>query len=79
MRLRFAYVVTCNEVRRDPTTGAPVELLCSYDEQTRAGVTPEGAKRAKGIIQWVSSESAIQGEVRLYDRLFSVPSPGKTS
>ena len=77
VRLRFAYVITCNEVIRDES-GEPVELICSYDEKTRAGITPEGFRRVKGIIQWVAnSNDAIKGEIRLYDRLFSVPSPGK--
>ena len=76
MRLRFAYVITCEEVIRD-ASGNPVELKCSYDPQTRAGATPEGAKRAKGIIQWVSSKESVSAEVRLYDRLFSAASPGK--
>ena len=77
VRLRFAYVITCNEVVRN-SLGEPIELLCSYDNRTRAGVTPEGSKRVKGIIQWVSDQgNTVKGDVRLYDRLFSAPSPGK--
>jgi methionine--tRNA ligase beta chain len=76
VRLKFAYVITCDEVVRD-AAGKAVELRCTYDPATRAGVTPEGSKRAKGIIQWVSQQHAVKAELRLYDRLFSSPSPGK--
>ena len=77
VRLRFTYVIKCDEVIRDSTTGEVVELVCSYDERTRAGATPEGTQKAKGIIQWVSSPHAAKAEVRLFDRLFSTASPGK--
>lgn len=76
VRLKYAYVITCDTVVRDPITNEPVELICSYDVRTRAGVTPEGSKKAKGIIQWVSRSKGIPVELRLYDRLFRVPAPG---
>jgi glutaminyl-tRNA synthetase len=44
VRLKYAYVITCDEVIRD-AKGEVVELVCSYDERTRAGMTPEGAKK----------------------------------
>jgi len=77
VRLKYAYVITCDEVIRDASTGKVLELKCSYDERTRAGVTPEGAKKAKGIIQWLSAEHAVPAELVLYDRLFTKESPGK--
>ena len=76
VRLKFAYVVKCDEVIRD-ARGEAIELRCSYDESTRAGQSPEGAIRAKGIVQWVSEEHAVPIDVILYDRLFQTPSPGK--
>ena len=77
VRLRLAYVITCDDVVRDSVTGEVTELMCSYDERTLGGVTPEGEQRCKGIVQWVSARHCQPAEVRLYDRLFSSPSPGK--
>jgi len=75
VRLRFAYFIRCDEVVRDPASGEVVELLCSYDPATRGGSSPDGRK-VKGTIHWVSAAHAVDAEVRLYDRLFSVPNPG---
>ena len=47
VRLKYAYVMTCDEVVRDAATGEVAELRCSVDERTKGGVTPEGSKRAK--------------------------------
>ena len=74
VRLRNAYVIRCDEVIKD-SHGDIVELRCSYDPQTLSA-NPEGRK-VKGVIHWVSARHAIQAEVRLYDRLFNDPSPGK--
>ena len=76
MRLKYTYVITCDEVVRDEA-GRAIELRCSYDARTRAGSTPEGAKKAKGIIQWVSVAHGVRADFALFDRLFSTPSPGK--
>lgn len=74
VRLRYAYLITCNDVVRDPETGEVVELRCTYDPETRGGSTPDGRK-VRGTIHWVSCEESLPCEVRLYDRLFSVPDP----
>ena len=50
VRLRNAYVITCEEVVRDENN-KPIELLCTYDDRTGNGVTPEGEKRVQGIVQ----------------------------
>ena len=73
VRLRYAYVIRCDEVVKDDA-GEVVELRCSYDPDTRGGSTPDG-RQVKGTIQWVSAEHGIPCEVRLYDRLFTVPDP----
>ncbi|HET6230944.1 MAG TPA: glutamine--tRNA ligase/YqeY domain fusion protein [Longimicrobiaceae bacterium] len=73
VRLRYAYVIRCEEVVKD-AAGEVVELRCTYDERTRGGTTPEG-RQVKGTIQWVSAAHAVKAEVRLYDRLFTVPDP----
>lgn len=76
VRLKNAFVIKCDEIIRD-SHGEVVELICSVDERTKGGVTPEGSKKAKGIIQWVSAAHAVPAEIRLYDRLFLTPSPGR--
>jgi glutaminyl-tRNA synthetase len=71
VRLRNAYLITCREAVKDPATGAIVELRCTYDPATRGGDAPDGRK-VKATLHWVSAPHAVDGEVRLYDRLFSV-------
>ena len=74
VRLRFAYVIRCEEVIYD-SDGKVRELHCTYDQATRSGAKAEGRK-VKGIIHWVSIQHSVPVEVRLYDRLFANPSPG---
>jgi glutaminyl-tRNA synthetase len=74
VRLRWGYIIRCEEVVKDPATGAIVELRCTYDPTTRGGDAPAGRK-VKGTIHWVSAAQALAVEVRLYDRLFSAPNP----
>ena len=74
VRLRNAYVIRCEEVIKD-ASGKVIELRSIYDPNTARGKKPEGRK-VKGIIHWVSAAHAVQAEVRLYDRLFSQPTPG---
>jgi glutaminyl-tRNA synthetase len=74
VRLRFAYIIRCDEVIKDDS-GDVVELRCSYDADTRSG-TGSSDRKVKGTIHWVSAEHAVPAEVRLYDRLFTVPDPG---
>ena len=73
VRLRYGYVIKCEEVIYNDA-GEVVELRCSHDPAT-LGAAPEGRK-VKGIIHWVSADRALPVEVRQYDRLFNVESPG---
>jgi len=73
VRLRNAYVIRCDSVIKDEA-GEIVELRCSHDPDT-LGRMPEGRK-VKGVIHWVSAPHSGTAEVRLYDRLCSVPEPG---
>jgi len=73
VRLRYAYLITCQEVIKDED-GNIVELRCTYDPETRGGSAPDGRK-VKGTIHWVSARHALKAEVRLYDRLFAVEHP----
>jgi glutaminyl-tRNA synthetase len=74
VRLRNAYFITCREVVRD-AAGRIVELRARYDPATRGGDAPDGRK-VKATLHWVSAEHAVDAEVRLYDRLFTVEAPG---
>src|SRR5881396_1082336 len=74
VRLRYAYFVTCTGVVKD-AGGEIVELLCTYDPETRGGDAPDG-RRPKATLHWLPSEHAVPAEVRLYDRLFTRPDPG---
>jgi glutaminyl-tRNA synthetase len=73
VRLRNAYFVTCREVVKD-AAGNVARLICTYDPATRGGNAPDGRK-VKATLHWVSAAHAVDGEVRLYDRLFSVENP----
>ncbi|MDD2462990.1 MAG: glutamine--tRNA ligase/YqeY domain fusion protein [Desulfobulbus sp.] len=73
VRLRYAYLITCQEVIKD-AAGNIIELHCTYDPATRGGSSPDGRK-VKGTIHWVSAPHALQAEVHLYDRLFTVEYP----
>jgi len=75
VRLRYAYYITCERVVKDEKTGEITEIHCSYDPLTRGGSSPDGRK-VKGTLHWVSAAHALDAEVRLYDRLFTVPDPG---
>lgn len=74
VRLRYAYLVTCVDVVKDPDTGDVTEVHCTYDPETRGGTAPDGRK-VKGTIHWVSAAHSLPAEVRLYDRLFREPNP----
>ena len=73
VRLKHAYYITCTEVIKDDA-GEVVELRCTYDPESRGGSTPDGRK-VKGTLHWVSTAHAVDTEVRVYDRLFTVPNP----
>jgi len=70
VRLRYAYFVTCQDMVKD-NNGNVIEILCTYDPASKGGNSPDGRK-VKSTIHWVSAKQAIQAEVRLYDRLFTV-------
>ena len=75
VRLRGAGIMRCDEVVKDEA-GRIVELRCTLDPDSRPGMA--GANRkVKGTIHWVSAKHAVPTEIRLYDRLFTVPDPDK--
>ncbi len=77
VRLRNAYLITCQEVVKD-ASGTIVALRCTYDPATRGGDAPAGRK-VKATLHWVSAPHAVDAEVRLYDRLFTVEDPDGSS
>ena len=74
VRLKYAYLVTCEKIFKDDETGEIKEIHCSYDPETRGGVTSDGRK-VRGTIHWISESHCIEAEVRLYDRLYTKANP----
>jgi glutaminyl-tRNA synthetase len=74
VRLRYAYIIKCLAVVKDPNSGAVVELRCSYDPETKSG-SSQAQRRVKATIHWVSAAHAVTAEARLYDHLFSKENP----
>ncbi len=75
VRLRGGYFVTCTDVVRD-ADGRVVEVLATYDPESRGGSTPDGRK-VKATLHWVSAPHALDIQAALYDRLFSAAIPGE--
>jgi len=73
VRLKYACIIKCDELVKD-ATGRLIEIRCTADLTTRAG-GPNVARKVKGTLHWVSASTCIEAEVRLYDRLFTVPEP----
>ncbi len=76
VRLRYAYFITCKKIVKDPDTGRVIELICTYDPDTRGGNAPDGRK-VKGTIHWVNARDCMDARVMLYDRLFRDEDPEK--
>jgi len=75
VRLRYGYIIKCNDAVKDPATGEITEIHCTYDPETRSG---QPTRKVKSIIHWVSAAQAIPVEVRLYDKLFTVENPNES-
>jgi glutaminyl-tRNA synthetase len=75
VRLRYAYIVKCQNVVKDPATGEITEIHCTYDPATHSG---QQTRKVKSTIHWVSAAEAIPVEVRLYDKLFTAEDPNET-
>ncbi|GHA48380.1 glutamine--tRNA ligase [Photobacterium aphoticum] len=74
VRLRGAYVIKAERIEKD-AEGNITTIFCTYDNET-LGQNPTDGRKVKGVIHWVSAEQGIPAEIRLYDRLFTVPNPG---
>jgi len=73
VRLKYGYIIKCDQVLKDDA-GNVMELRCTVDLESKSG-GPTAGRKIKGTIHWVSAAHAIEAEVRLYDRLFTVPEP----
>ena len=73
VRLRYAYFVTCREVKKN-AAGEVVELICTYDPQTRGGNAADGRK-VQATLHWVAVAHAVPAEIRLYNPLFTRTEP----
>ena len=73
VRLKFAYYIICENVIKNDS-GEITEIHCSYDPNTKGGMSEDGRK-VRGTLHWVSAQDCIEAEVRLYDRLFMSDNP----
>jgi glutaminyl-tRNA synthetase len=76
VRLKYAYIIKCREAMKD-ASGKIFELHCIADLDSKTGGAT-AARKVKAAIHWVSAAHAIEAEVRIYDRLFTVPDPDAT-
>lgn len=68
VRLKGGYIIKCEDYIKSPVTGEVIEVICSYDPQTRSGM-PEANRKVKGTLHWVSQSHAVDATVRLYGDL----------
>ena len=73
VRLKYAYIIKCTHVVKDDD-GNITEIHCTYDPMTKSGM-PDSNRKVKATIHWASVKHAKKAEIRLFDRLFSVPDP----
>lgn len=74
VRLKSAYIIECTDVVKD-SNGQVTEVHVRYIPESKSGQDTSGIK-VKGTIHWVAADTALNCEVRMYDRLFTVPNPG---
>ncbi|MDE6276719.1 MAG: glutamine--tRNA ligase/YqeY domain fusion protein [Muribaculaceae bacterium] len=74
VRLKGAYIIKATDNIERDADGNITAIHCTYDPETRSGM-PGSMRKVKGTLHWVSAPHAVDGEVRLYDRLFNVENP----
>jgi glutaminyl-tRNA synthetase len=74
VRLRYGYIIKCQQAVKDSVTGEITEIHCTYDPETRSG---QQTRKVKSTIHWVSAAHAVPIETRLYDKLFTVENPNE--
>ena len=78
VRLRYAYIIKCIGVVKDPKTGEVTELRCTYDAETKSG-SSQSKRKVKATIHWVSAAHALEADARLYDHIFTKEAPEDVS
>lgn len=73
VRLKYAYIIKCTHIVKD-AAGNIVEIHASYDPETKSGME-QSNRKVKATIHWLSAAHAKKAEIRLFDRLFTVPEP----
>lgn len=73
VRLRYAYYITCTSIVKN-AEGEITEIHCTYDPLTKGGGSPD-QRKVKSTLHWVAASTAVDAEVRVFDRLFSTPEP----
>lgn len=73
VRLKYAYIIKCTHIVKDDE-GNITEIHCTYDPMTKSGM-PDSNRKVKATIHWASVKHSKKAEIRLFDRLFSVPDP----
>ncbi len=74
VRLKSAYIITCERAVVNESTGELEEIICTYYPDSKSGSDTSGIK-AKGTLHWVNAPTAVKGEIRMYDRLFTTENP----
>ncbi len=77
VRLKYAYIIKCENIIKDSVSGEIMEIQCTYDADTKSG-SAMANRKVKGTIHWVSAAHALNIEVRLFDRLFVKENPDDT-
>jgi glutaminyl-tRNA synthetase len=75
VRLKYAYIIKCTHVVKD-AEGNITEIHCTYDPETKSGMPT--TRKVKATIHWISETFAQPAEIRLFERLFTVPEPDNT-
>lgn len=73
VRLKYAYIIKCTHVVKD-ASGNITEIHCTYDSETKSGMA-QSNRKVKATIHWISEKFAKPAEIRLFERLFTVPDP----
>ena len=74
VRLKHAYIIRCDGVRKDPSSGQIIELRCTADLESR-GIDIPASRSVKVTCHWVSAAHAVPAQVRLYEKLFLKENP----
>ncbi|GIT16009.1 MAG: hypothetical protein CM1200mP37_5900 [Chloroflexota bacterium] len=74
VRLKYAYIIKCTNVVKDPKSKEILKFHCTYDPLSKGGVATDGRK-IKGTLHWVSASDSIPAKIKIYDRLFTIEKP----